>query len=80
MTNVKNIKNEIVSLLVNNYGIDNENLTNGVTFQQLGIDSIVILDIHFDIEQKFEIDIPEGDINVQQNLTDLVCYLENRNK
>ncbi|MWN89533.1 acyl carrier protein [Gilliamella sp. Pra-s65] len=60
--------------------VNNEDLNKGLTFEQLGGDSIVSLDIHFDLEQKFNVEIPDGIINAQLNLRDVVNYIENINQ
>lgn len=69
------IRNIVFQLLVESYGINSEELDEGKTFDDLGVDSIVIMDFQVDLERDLEIDIPDGSILPAFNFEALVEYL-----
>ena len=62
------------AILAENLDIDPESVKSDSTFESLGIDSLDLLEIITELEDRLDIDFgePEG----QQNVGDLVNYLE----
>ena len=62
------------SILEENLDIDPETVTNESTFESLGVDSLDLLEIITELEDRLDIDFgePEG----LENVGDLVNYLE----
>jgi len=52
--------------------------TAGSSFQDLGLDSLDVVEVVMEIEEKFGIEIPEGDAEKLVGLTELVKYLESK--
>lgn len=50
-------RDRIAGLLVEKYGVDEDRLTQDATLADLGLDSLSVLELVFDIEDLFEIEM-----------------------
>lgn len=70
--NGENIKKEIVEIISNLGKIPKEKIDPKEHFAAAGLDSFIIVEIIFAIENKFEIDIPQDSLANVQNVEGLV--------
>ena len=56
--------------------IDWSTVTDGTTFASFGFDSIAVLDLIFDVEQEFGVQIAAEEILGKKTIGDLVTFLE----
>ncbi len=58
--------------------IDWSTVTEDIKFEAFGLDSLSVLDLIFDLEQEFEVQVPAEDMLEMETVGDLVTYLEQR--
>jgi acyl carrier protein len=58
--------------------IGEEEMHEGTTFDDLGIDSLEIIEIIISLEETFEIEVPNEDIADIKNLGDMTKYIQNK--
>ncbi|WP_254411939.1 acyl carrier protein [Dyadobacter diqingensis] len=72
------MKERIVKIL-NNFGVDNSAVTDNANFMKdLGFDSLDTVDLMMQLEQEFNIAIPDDDYAKIVTVKSLVEYLEER--
>lgn len=69
------MKNEIKNIFINEFGISETDLNSNKTLSDMGVDSIVIIEIQFELESQFNIKIPDGDISSTFTLSDFESYI-----
>jgi acyl carrier protein len=66
----------IQDILVQKFALDRAKLTPDGTLEQLGIDSLAILEMLFDIEDRFGLKITEDMPQTLTTLQDVVLYID----
>ena len=69
-------------ILQNEIRVDPEELDHAQSLSEQGLDSLDIVTILFGVEEKFEIKIPEEDINEEKlsSINSIVLYINNLKK
>ena len=69
----------IVRLLAEQFGLDEEDITEETGFEELGADSVDLVELSMNLEEEFGIDeMGEEDIASIHNVGDLVNYLRGK--
>lgn len=72
------MKERIIKIL-NNFGVDSSAVTDNASFiKDLGFDSLDTVDLMMQLEQEFNIAIPDDDYSKIITVKSLVAYLEER--
>ncbi|MDQ6478912.1 acyl carrier protein [Dyadobacter sp. LHD-138] len=72
------MKERIIKIL-NNFGVDSSAVTDNANFiKDLGFDSLDTVDLMMQLEQEFNIAIPDDDYSKIITVKSLVAYLEER--
>lgn len=76
------VKAELIEIISNLSKIPKENIEkyNDRSFAELGIDSFLLVEIIFAIENKFEIDIPQDSLATIKSLDDLTALIQKLSK
>ncbi|WP_312760162.1 phosphopantetheine-binding protein [Pantoea brenneri] len=72
------VKDKVVDLLVNNFGLNEEGIKANNSLEKLGVDSIIIIEIQLDLEREFNIKIPDGDVIPDFTVNDISNYIKSR--
>ena len=72
--------NKIVDIVVEKLGIDKEIIKPASTFQDLGADSLDVVEIIMKLEEQFGIEIKDEDAEQMQTMDDVVVYIHERRK
>ncbi len=73
------IFNRLVKLLSEQFGLDAEDITEDTGMEELGADSVDLVELSMNLEEEFGIDeMGEEDIAGIHNVGDLVNYLRNK--
>ena len=75
---VVKISDLIASIKRTKLQVDVENLDHDKTFQDQGIDSLDFASILFNVEEDFDTQIPEEDLNRVRTINELFEYLKNK--
>ena len=68
---------KVKAILSEQFDVEEENLTNETNLQDdLGADSLDVVDLLMSIEDEFEIEIPDEDIENIRTVGELVSYIE----
>jgi acyl carrier protein len=69
---------EIIEIIANYKGLSADEVTPERTFEDLGIDSLDAIDIVYEVEEKYGIDVPQDalDLNTAQTVADLLKVVE----
>ena len=72
---------KVAQLIANRFSVDASTVTEGMTFQQdLGADSLDVVELVMELEDEFGIDISDEDIDQLKNVSDVVSYIEKKVK
>ena len=65
---------EIIEIIANYKGLSIDEVTPARTFEDLGIDSLDAIDIVYEVEEKYGIDVPQDalDLNTAQTVADQI--------
>jgi len=74
----KNVKDALIQLIADTLKVDKNALLEASSLQDLGADSLAVLEVLAEIEDKFGISIPDEDINKIVNLHEAVAYVEKK--
>ena len=69
---------KIQKIIAEQLGIAIEEVGMNTTFEELGIDSLEIFEIVMSIEDEFEIEIPNEDVEKITNVNETVKYIESK--
>ena len=73
------IYGKIVKLLSEQFGMEPDEITEETTFEDLGADSVDLVELSMSLEDEFDIDeMGEEDIASIHNVGDLVNYLQGK--
>jgi acyl carrier protein len=69
---------EILEIIAAYKGLNPAEVTPERTFEELGIDSLDAIDIVYEIEEKYGIDVPQDalDLNTSQKVADVLAVVE----
>lgn len=59
-------------------GVDWSSVTEATTIESFGFDSLAVLDLIFDLEQEFGVQIPAEDMLSMDTVGNLAAYLEKK--
>lgn len=70
---------KVVSIIVDQLEIDEDKVSLSSSIQEdLGADSLDILDLIISFEEEFELDIPDESVETIKTVADVVHYIEDR--
>ncbi len=70
---------KVSEILVDQLGVDKNNVTlDSSVMDDFGADSLDVVDIVKTIEEKFGLQVPDGDIESLKTVGDIVNYIENK--
>ena len=73
------IFDKVAKLIAEQFGLDEENLTEETTFEELGADSVDIMELSMSLEEEFNIEeLEEEDLSAIHTVGDLVNALQNK--
>ena len=73
------IYERLVKLLSEQFGLEAEDITEDTGFEDLGADSVDLVELSMSLEEEFDIDeMGEEDIASIHNVGDLVSYLQKK--
>ena len=58
--------------------IDADDITESTSLESFGVDSLVLIDLIFDIEQEFDVKLDAEQLTAMKTMGDLVSHLETR--
>jgi acyl carrier protein len=74
---MRNIETQVVALIASKFNVDSRRVTLSAKLEQLGADSLALVELLLLLEDKFEIDIPDEealDIVTVQDVVDYVVW------
>lgn len=79
--NMNEIQEKIKQIIVDELGVDEEQVTENARFiEDLGADSLDIVELIMRFEEEFGIEIPDEDAEKIQSVRDAFAYVEQRKK
>ena len=70
---------KVRSILVNQLGLDEDKVTMEASIvDDLGADSLDVVDLVMSLEEEFDIEIPDEDVENMKSVGDIVKYIEAR--
>lgn len=72
------LKEKVFARIAENLGADEESLTLETTFQQLGADSLDMVEFSMDVETEFGINIEQSDITNIKTIGDAIRFIEQK--
>ena len=70
--------NKIVDIVVEKLGIDRNIVTPSATFQDLGADSLDMVEIIMNLEEQFGIEIKDEDAEGMDKMDDIAAYIHEK--
>jgi acyl carrier protein len=72
------INREIIEIIANYKGLSVDDVAPEKTFEELGIDSLDAIDIIYEIEEKYNLEVPQDalDLNTAQRVADIMAVIE----
>lgn len=58
--------------------INASDVTEGTSLESFGVDSLILIDLIFDIEQEFGVKLAAGELTAMREMGELVSHLEQR--
>lgn len=72
---------KVKGIIANQLGIDENEITEGKTLiEDLGVDSLEIFEIVMSLEEEFDMEIPNEDIENIKTVGEVVSYINNKSK
>ena len=72
------IKSDILNIIAEEALVDIETLKLDKKLDELGIDSIAVIGVMYDVEEKYNIEIDDSEIAVDQTLGDMLDLMINK--
>lgn len=72
------IYNEFVSMLADQFEKDESEISEGTTLQDLGADSLDVMDLGMDVKEKWDVEIKREDLNKLVTVKDFVNYIQEK--
>ncbi|MGF7535390.1 acyl carrier protein [Bacillus mexicanus] len=74
-----NIFEKLSELIVERMGVDKEQVTPEASFKEdLGADSLDVVEFIMELEDQFEIEVPDEDAEQLRTVADVVKYIEDK--
>lgn len=78
MSNASEIEERIKSIIVEQLGVSAEEVTSDASFiEDLGADSLDIVELIMALEEEYDIEIPDEDAEKIQTVKDVTAYVQN---
>lgn len=74
------LKDKVFARVAENMGIDKGSLNMETTFQQIGADSLDMVEFSIDVEDEFGISVEQDDITKIKTLGDAIGFIEEKIK
>ena len=71
-----NVEDQIIHLIAASRSIDPTTLTPATSFEELGIDSLDKINLSFEVEELFKIEIPDASLNSLRTIGDVIAGVE----
>lgn len=68
----------VADIISQQMGVDVEGITHTSNLADLGADSLDVVEIMIEIEEEFDITIPDSDFEQMNNVGDIVAYIEGK--
>lgn len=79
MSNTTTLRDGFISILTDKFGVPAEETTNGaVTLDELGLDSLALVELLLDLQKRLHISIEQGIILPEHTLDETVALIEER--
>lgn len=72
----ENVFDVVKEMIVDRFGVQEEVVTPAMTFSDLGADSIDIVELVMELENRFEVTFEDDKIEQLANVSDAVQYIE----
>lgn len=72
------IYNEFISMLADQFEKDESEIKEGTTLQDLGADSLDVMDLGMDVKEKWDVEIKREDLNKLVTVKDFVNYIQEK--
>ena len=69
---------KVAALLAEQFSVDADSITMETSFEDLGADSLDVVDLVMTLEDEFDMEIPDEDVENVRTVGDIVKYLEDR--
>ena len=76
MTQEQTILEKVKEMIVDRFGVQEDKVTPIMTFDDLGADSLDIVELVMAIEEEFDIEIPDSDAEKVVTVGDVVDYIK----
>ncbi|MGO2092072.1 MAG: phosphopantetheine-binding protein [Microbacterium gubbeenense] len=79
MSNITTLRDGFISILTDKFGVPAEETTNGaVTLDELGLDSLALVELLLDLQKRLHVSIEQGIILPEHALDETVALIEER--
>ncbi len=75
MVDKQNTYNKVITIVTQKLNQDKETIVQAHSFQDLGVDSLDMVEIIMELEEQFNIEINDEDAEKLTNLTEVVTYI-----
>jgi acyl carrier protein len=72
----KTVADRVIAVIARVRKVPPEDVTPDTTFEQLSIDSLGIIDLLFELEEEFDIEIPDDEALRMENIGEVISSLE----
>ena len=72
----KNLKDEIIEIIVDTLEVEEESLKDNTRFADLDVDSLDLVNLVVAFENRYKLEIPDNEIKNLQTVKDVVDYIE----
>ena len=72
---MRNIETQVVALIASKFNVDQKRVTPDAKLEQLGADSLALVELLLLLEHKFEIDIPDEEALEIVTVQDVIDYI-----
>ncbi|HFI0462835.1 TPA: acyl carrier protein [Streptococcus suis] len=76
MTTNENVFDIVKEMIVDRFGVQEDRVTPAMTFNDLGADSLDIVELVMELENRFEVTFEDDKIEELANVGDAVSYIE----
>ena len=70
--------NKIIEIMVEKLGIDKDRIKSAATFEELGADSLDMVEVIMKLEEQFGLEIKDEDAEKMKTMDDVVVYIHER--
>ncbi len=70
------LQNQIIALIAKSKQLDPATLTSATTFDELSIDSLDKINLTFEVEELYDIAIPDNSLNSLRTIGDVIAGVE----